>query len=212
MTAFTSIRAAQQRTMSRKESGHYMLPSPLKIPPHGAAFHLLSTPTAQARTPDLFTVVFESWFWCVCFPWWSRPCFPTVIRAYVSFVPALCSTQGTRAPHSQRLKTVRSVWLPYLPGASVCVLCRACAQLWSTLLDSLDRSQAPLSMGSPRQGHWSGLPFPPPGIPPPSWPRDWTHIFHVSCIAGRFFNCRATGEAQNEFLQMKIYAALRTGS
>ena len=72
MTAFTSIRAAQQRTMSRKESGHYMLPSALKIPPHGAAFHLLSTPTAQARTPDLFTVVFESWFWCVCFPWWEQ--------------------------------------------------------------------------------------------------------------------------------------------
>ena len=24
--------------------------------------------------------------------------------------------------------------------------------------------QAPLSMGSPRQEYWSGLPFPPPGI------------------------------------------------
>ena len=28
--------------------------------------------------------------------------------------------------------------------------------------------QAPLSIGLPRQGHWSGLPFPPPGNLPDS--------------------------------------------
>ena len=126
MTAFTSIRAAQQRTMSRKESGHYMLPSPLKIPPHGAAFHLLSTPTAQARTPDLFTVVFESWFWCVCFPWWSRPCFPTVIRAYVSFVPALCSPLS-KAENSKICLTTVFAW-------SICLCAVPC--LCSAVIDS----------------------------------------------------------------------------
>ena len=32
-------------------------------------------------------------------------------------------------------------------------------------------SQAPLSMGLFRQGHWNGLPFPSPGD---FWPRGWT--------------------------------------
>ena len=42
--------------------------------------------------------------------------------------------------------------------------------------------QAPLSMGFPKQGYWSGLPFPSPGDLPQ--PRDWTS---VSCLAGGFF-------------------------
>ena len=29
-----------------------------------------------------------------------------------------------------------------------------------------------------------------------SWPRDWTHVFCVSCIAGRFFTTWAIREAQ----------------
>ena len=44
-----------------------------------------------------------------------------------------------------------------------CVL--SCVQLfetpWTVAL------QAPLSMGFPRQGYWSGLPFPPPDLPDP---------------------------------------------
>ena len=52
-------------------------------------------------------------------------------------------------------------------------------------------SQAPLSMGFPRQEHRYGLPFPSlgdlpnPGIEPKS---------HVSCIAGRFFTTSTTRE------------------
>ena len=45
--------------------------------------------------------------------------------------------------------------------------------------------QAPLLMGFSRQEYWSGLWFPPPGGS--SWPKDWTHISCISCIAGRFF-------------------------
>ena len=42
--------------------------------------------------------------------------------------------------------------------------------------------QAPLSMGFPRQKHWSGLPWPPPGdLPNPGVKPQ------VSCIAGGFF-------------------------
>jgi len=43
--------------------------------------------------------------------------------------------------------------------------------------------QAPLSMGFPRQGYWSGLPFPSPRGS--SWPRDRTC---VSCIGRRVFS------------------------
>ena len=43
------------------------------------------------------------------------------------------------------------------------------AQSCPTLCDPMDCSpQAPLSMGSSRKEHWSGLPFPPPGdLPDP---------------------------------------------
>ena len=37
--------------------------------------------------------------------------------------------------------------------------------------------QAPLSTGFFRRKHWSGVPFPPPGI----------HVSYSSCFAGRFF-------------------------
>ena len=41
----------------------------------------------------------------------------------------------------------------------VCMLSLVqCVTLWSVA------RQAPLSMGFPRQEHWSGLPFPPPGV------------------------------------------------
>ena len=40
---------------------------------------------------------------------------------------------------------------------------------------------ASLSIGFPRQGYWSGLPFPSPGDLPPG------NQTQVSCIAGRFF-------------------------
>ena len=44
--------------------------------------------------------------------------------------------------------------------------------LWTVAL------QVPLSTGFPRQEHWSGLPFPPPGVLP-SCPRDQTHVSSI---------------------------------
>ena len=52
--------------------------------------------------------------------------------------------------------------------------------------------QAPLSMGFPRQEHWSGLPFPPPGdlLNPeidPGTPAS-------PALAGRFFTTEPSGK------------------
>ena len=52
--------------------------------------------------------------------------------------------------------------------------------------------QAPLSMGFPRQEHWSGLPFPPPGdlLKPeidPGTPAS-------PALAGRFFTTEPSGK------------------
>ena len=37
-----------------------------------------------------------------------------------------------------------------------------------------------------------------------SWPRDWIHVFYVSCIAGGFFTCWAMGEAAGHTLGWDI--------
>ena len=48
---------------------------------------------------------------------------------------------------------------------SKCVLCAKSLQSSPTLCDSwIVVYQAPVSMGFSRQGYWSGLPFPSPGI------------------------------------------------
>ena len=61
------------------------------------------------------------------------------------------------------------------------------------LCDSMDciDHQAPLSMGFPRQKHWSGLPFPSPGNVPNSGPRKRTR---VPGIAGGFFTAEPLGK------------------
>ena len=58
--------------------------------------------------------------------------------------------------------------------------------------------QAPLSMGFSRQQFWSGLPCPPLGAS--SWPRNWTHVSGISCIAGRVFTHWTTWEAPCVYL------------
>ena len=46
-----------------------------------------------------------------------------------------------------------------------CLVAKSCLTLWEPLTVAC---QASLSMGLPRQGYWSGLPFPPPGdLPDP---------------------------------------------
>ena len=66
--------------------------------------------------------------------------------------------------------------MKFKPGR-VCML--SCVQLFET--PCTVACQAPLSMGFSRQEYWSGLPFPPPGIPT----RDRTHVFCVSCTGRR---------------------------
>ena len=69
---------------------------------------------------------------------------------------------------------------------------------WSVVFDSFVTTwtvahQAPLSMGFPRQGHWSGWPFPSPGdLPSPG-------IEPVSpALAGGFFGTEASGKPKKK--------------
>ena len=80
-----------------------------------------------------------------------------------------------------------------LPGTSgtnnVSLLC---CSVGSRSLWPHELQQAPPSMGFSRQGCWSGLPFPPPGVLPK--PRNQTH---VSCIGRWILYSWTTREPQN---------------
>ena len=68
--------------------------------------------------------------------------------------------------------------------------------------------QAPLSIEFPRQEYWSGLPFSPSRGS--SWPRDWTGISCVSCIAGRFFTHWTTGKALSSIYKLNNFWIVHT--
>ena len=58
---------------------------------------------------------------------------------------------------------------------------------------------APLSMGFPGHEYWSGLPLPSPGdVSDPGI----KPVSCISCIAGVFFNHRATWEAHKKLLEV----------
>ena len=69
------------------------------------------------------------------------------------------------------------------------LFCHCCAHLLSRVWLFVDpwtvTHQASLSIGFPRQEYWTGLPF--PFSRGSFWPRDQTHVFCNSCIAGGFF-------------------------
>ena len=66
-------------------------------------------------------------------------------------------------------------------------------QLCPTLCNPMGVAhQTPLSMGFSKQEHWSGLPFPSPGILPTQGSNPC--LLHLPSLAGRFFT-RATWEA-----------------
>ena len=60
----------------------------------------------------------------------------------------------------------------------MCVLSRSVVSNSATL--GTVARQAPLPVRFPRQGYWSGLPFPPPGVFLTQ--EDQTHISHASCL------------------------------
>ena len=72
--------------------------------------------------------------------------------------------------------------------------CLTLATPWTVAL------QAPLSMGLPRQEHWSGLPFPFPGyLPNP----EIEHMSPTSpALAGGFFTASSTWEAPGSPITM----------
>ena len=57
---------------------------------------------------------------------------------------------------------------------------------------TVEACQAPLSMGFPRQEHWSGLPFPPPGDLPD--PRIEPVPLAFPRLAGTFFTIVLPGK------------------
>ena len=68
--------------------------------------------------------------------------------------------------------------------------------------------QAPLSMGLPRQEHWSGLPFPSPGNRPNPGIEPMSLLFPA--LTGRFFTTSTTWEAPTvqSWIQVTLW---RTG-
>ena len=76
------------------------------------------------------------------------------------------------------------------PPMPLCVLsCFSCVRLFAILW--IAAPQTPLSVGFPRQEHWSGLPCPPPGdLPSPG-------IENASpALAGGFFTTEPRGKSQ----------------
>ena len=62
-------------------------------------------------------------------------------------------------------------------------------QAWFFATHRTVAHQAPLSVGFSRQEHWSGLPFPSPGVFPTQG------LSPVSCTGGRFFTVRTAAAA-----------------
>ena len=67
------------------------------------------------------------------------------------------------------------------------------SHIWFFAISSTVARQAPLSMEFPRQGYWSGLPFPPPGILPNPGIEPMSLV--SLALQGGFFNHRDKGEA-----------------
>ena len=81
-------------------------------------------------------------------------------------------------------------------GALVAKLCLTLATLWTVA------SQAPLSMGFPRQEYWSELLCPPPRDLPDS--RIETASLRSPALSGRFFTSSTTREAHVSITFSKI--------
>ena len=100
--------------------------------------------------------------------WWPGPAHPGLRRCY------RCRTLTVLAAIESH-NTQLTAWKQTLGGLSVslrvCTSGNLCAQSLSHVDSATSWTvahQAPLSVGFPRQGYWSGLPFPSPGdLPDP---------------------------------------------
>ena len=88
-----------------------------------------------------------------------------------------------------------------LEGPLLLLLLLFCCQVVSNsfAMPGTVAHQAPLSMGSPRQEYWNGLPFPSPGGS--SRPRIQTR---VSALAGGFFTTEPPGKPRGTIAQCQI--------
>ena len=78
------------------------------------------------------------------------------------------------------------------------VRCCLVAKLCPTLCNPMDcSSQAPLSLGFPRQEYWSGLPFPSPGDLPD--PGIEPASLEPPALAGKFFTPEPNGNPSGRF-------------
>ena len=67
--------------------------------------------------------------------------------------------------------------------------CSVASAVSDSVTPGTEAHQAPLSMGFPRQGYWSGLPLPSPGdLPDPGTEPT------SSALAGRFFTLESSGK------------------
>ena len=80
----------------------------------------------------------------------------------------------------------------------MCVCC-----VWLFVTQWRVALQAPLSMGFNRQEYWSVLPF--YYSRGSSWPRDWIHVFCISCI-GRFFTTEPPGKPEVNYMCLCLVA------
>ena len=111
----------------------------------------------------------------LCHGWSASSWLPAVIEFQLSYYRSSLNMQY--AGSQQYICTTFSLsficwlilWLlPYLCYCKVKVKESEVAQLYPTICDPMDCSQAPPSMGFSRQGCWSGLAFPSPGdLPDP---------------------------------------------
>ena len=85
-----------------------------------------------------------------------------------------------------------SILLPPITSSQIVIPCCVFSHLQLFGTPWTVACQAPPSMGFPRQGYWSGLPFPPPGgLPDPGIEAASTQ---APALAGRFFTPEPPGK------------------
>ena len=137
-----------------------------------------------------------SWMLLYYLPTWICSFFTTALRVSNLGHFAPFPRKGDTTLHKSGVmnaegQLVPEAFVPMLPTTCnrTCCCCRSAALLWLFVTPWTAARQAPLSVGFPRQEHWSGLPFPSPGnFPDPG-------IEPMSpALAGGFFTTEPPGK------------------